>query len=256
MKHPFLVALVVTALFSLAEAIPGVVSTSFARTAPDPQDNRLNFYRAKRLLKTRIYASPDERVAFYSGCKFHFARGQEQRFATLEPDLDSCGYQVRKRKFRARRIEWEHVVPASWFGRDRSCWAHGGRKNCRRYDKWFRLAEADMHNLVPAIGELNADRSNYRFGEIDGEERRYGAVDFEVDRSRRVVEPRPEVRGDIARIAWYMRDTWGVSFSREQMRLFEQWNEADAVSAWECERNRRIKAIQGNGNPYVERDCQ
>ncbi|MBR5734766.1 MAG: endonuclease [Desulfovibrionaceae bacterium] len=28
------------------------------------------------------------------------------------------------------------------------------------------------------------------------------------------------------------------------------------VSDWECERNKRIKAIQGNGNPFVERVCR
>ena len=27
--------------------------------------------------------------------------------------------------------------------------------------------EADMHNLVPAIGELNADRSNYKFAALN-----------------------------------------------------------------------------------------
>ena len=31
--------------------------------------------------------------------------------------------------------------------------------------------EADMYNLYPAVGELNADRNNFRYGIIDGEER-------------------------------------------------------------------------------------
>jgi len=30
-------------------------------------------------------------------------------------------------------------------------------------------SEADMHNLVPAIGEINGDRSNYPYGNIRGE---------------------------------------------------------------------------------------
>ena len=38
--------------------------------------------------------------------------------------------------------------------------------------------EADLHNLVPAIGEINGDRSNFTFEHIDGEERVYGACDF------------------------------------------------------------------------------
>lgn len=59
--------------------------------------------------------------------------------------------------------------------------------------------EADLHNLVPAVGELNGDRSNYRMAVISGEDRTYGACDFEIDSSRKVVEPMAETRGDIAR---------------------------------------------------------
>jgi deoxyribonuclease-1 len=35
-------------------------------------------------------------------------------------------------------------------------------------------------NLVPSIGEINGDRSNYKFSMIGSEERQYGACDFEV----------------------------------------------------------------------------
>ena len=42
-------------------------------------------------------------------------------------------------------------------------WKDGGRKACSK-DPIFNKMEADMHNLVPAIGELNADRSNFRYG--------------------------------------------------------------------------------------------
>ncbi len=36
--------------------------------------------------------------------------------------------------------------------------------------------EADLHNLVPAVGEINGDRSNYRFGMISGERYRCGTT--------------------------------------------------------------------------------
>lgn len=48
-----------------------------------------------------------------------------------------------------------------------------------------------------------------------------------------------------------MRDEYGVSISRQQQQLFEAWAKQDPVDAWERERNRRIAAIQGHGNPYV-----
>ncbi len=52
---------------------------------------------------------------------------------------ESCGYKVRKNENRARRIEWEHVVPARQFGHQRQCWQDGGRKTAlktRSTAKW------------------------------------------------------------------------------------------------------------------------
>jgi len=45
-------------------------------------------------------------------------------------------------------------------------------------DPKLREMEADMMNLVPADGELNGDRSIYRFGMIPGEPRAYVACDL------------------------------------------------------------------------------
>jgi hypothetical protein len=42
--------------------------------------------------------------------------------------------------------------------------AAGGRKNCATNDAVFRQAEGDLNNLVPAVGEVNADRSNLSYG--------------------------------------------------------------------------------------------
>lgn len=72
----------------------------------------------------------------------------------MVPDLASCGYEVRKRSERANRIEWEHIVPAADFGRQRQCWQEGGRKNCVKNDPLFAQMEGDMHNLVPATRSM------------------------------------------------------------------------------------------------------
>jgi len=137
------------------------------------------------------------------------------------------------------------VVPAWWIGHQRQCWQQGGRKHCRKSDPVFRKAEADLHNLVPAVGEVNGDRSNYRFGMLEGEMRRYGSCDFEVEFKQRTVEPAAHIRGDIARIYFYMRATYGIRLSKQQRRLFEIWDRQDPEDEWERERKRRIaKAIQ------------
>ncbi|RTR06310.1 endonuclease [Halomonas nitroreducens] len=201
-----------------------------------------SFSAAKRLAEQEIYH--DRELTFYCQCAFDFEEG---------PELANCGYEVRKQQERASRIEWEHVVPAYDFGRQRQCWQEGGRDLCRSDDEVFRRAEVDLHNLVPSVGEVNGDRSNLRYGMLTGSDAyQYGQcqaqVSFEVD----AFQPPAYVRGDIARTYWYMRDTYGIRISRQQQQLFNAWPNQDPVDRWERERNRWITAIQSNSNPYVK----
>ena len=203
------------------------------------QTGPANFNEAKRLA-AKIYAGHP--YTFYCDCAF----------SGKQIDARSCGYAPRKNAKRGARLEWEHVVPAWEFGHQRQCWQHGGRKNCVKNDALFRRMEADLHNLVPAVGELNGDRSNYRFGMLEGEPRVYGQCDFEVDFKLRRAEPKDDRRGDVARIYFYMRDQYGLAISRQQNQLFTAWSKLDPPDAWECERNRRIAMLQGRGNPHVQ----
>ena len=206
--------------------------------AESPPHNISSFSQAKKIA-AEIYA--DQPESFYCGCQFD----------GKSVDASGCGYQPRKNAKRGSRIEWEHVVPAHAFGHTRECWREAictnsagerykGRKCCNKIDPIFRAMEADLHNLVPAVGELNGDRSNFSFSMIEGEPRAYGECDFEVDFKRRVVEPRPEVRGDIARIYFYMRESYALPISSKQQKLFEVWDRQDPISEWEIERQRRI----------------
>jgi len=212
-------------------------------------EHPVSFSKAKRLA-VQIYQGHE--VTIYCGCRYVY-QGKK-----LVPDPSSCGYEPRisvtkkgKSNARATRIEWEHVMPAWVFGHQRQCWQNGGRKACKK-DSVFAKMEADLHNLVPAIGELNGDRSNFKFTMMPGEPRAYGKCDFEVDFKSKSAEPPENVRGDIARIYFYMRDQYKLNMSAQQIRLMEAWSKSDPVDAWESERNKRIKSIQGNGNPYVE----
>ena len=58
--------------------------------------------------------------------------------------------------------------------------------------------------------------------------------------------------GDIARTMFYMSDTYGFNLSRQDEQLFAAWSRQDPPDGWEVERNRRIKAIQGKGNRFIE----
>ena len=179
-------------------------------------------------------------------------------------DPTDCGYTPRKNMTRGKVLEWEHVVPASFFGKHRSCWQKGhdkcvntkgeafkGRECCGRVDSTFKKMEADLHNLTPAVGELNGDRSDSPYGLVDGEPRQYGACDFEIGGTPRVTEPRDQVRGDAARIWLYMVDTYKIKITAAQRQMFEEWSAADPVDNWERLRDTRIDAAQGNRNPHV-----
>jgi deoxyribonuclease-1 len=43
--------------------------------------------------------------------------------------------------------------------------------------------------------------------------------------------------------------------SEKNRPLFDAWDREDPVDAWECERDRRIAALQGNHNPFVIAAC-
>lgn len=187
--------------------------------------------------------------SFYCGCQIHW-QGKKG-----VPDLASCGYQVRKNAQRANRIEWEHVVPAWQFGHQLQCWQNGGRKNCNK-DPLYRQIETDLHNLQPAIGEVNGDRNNFMYSQWRGGEGQYGQCPMKVDFKNKQAEPPARARGAIARTYFYMRDRYHLRLSRQQTQLFEVWNRQYPVSQWECTRDARIAKVQGQHNPYIQRACQ
>ena len=166
---------------------------------------------------------------------------------------------------RARQLEWEHVVPAEAFGQSFPEWRDGhpdcvhrkgkafkGRNCAAKMAVPFRYMEADLYNLQPAIGEVNQLRSNYSMAMIEGETRRFGSCDVEIE--DRKIEPRPDIRGDIARTYYYMDAAYpgrGV-ISEKNRKLFEAWDTEDLVDAWKRERVRRIEQLQGNTNPFVK----
>lgn len=186
-----------------------------------------------------IYA--DRPVDFYCGCAF---KGNKINMA-------SCGYIPRKQPKRAARVEWEHIVPAWVIGHQRQCWQKGGRKRCTASDPIFSKAEADLHNLVPVVGEVNGDRSNYGFGMLSEKPTQYGACPFVVNFKQRTAMPPEYSRGPIARTYLYMSERYQLRLSKQDRRLYDIWNRQYPVSEWEQWRNRSNACAQGNANRYV-----
>jgi len=56
-----------------------------------------------------------------------------------------------------------------------------------------------MHNLFPAVGELNADRKNFRFDFEIEKSGQYGACEFNVLFKQKRARVKKNLRGVIAR---------------------------------------------------------
>ncbi|WP_161776269.1 endonuclease [Polycyclovorans algicola] len=235
-----------------------VTPTAVAKptTSPAPQDIILeakgfptSFDAAKRLLERDVYF--DVRTDRYCGCSFD---------RSLTVDVKSCPMRTALYQDLQDSIEWEHVVPASDFGRQRACWRNppsgtSGRDHCGRVDKTFRMMEADPHNLIPVIGALNRIRSNHRFGMVASgtEDPVVLGCGFRVARADggRFIEPPDLVKGKIARIYFYMEDRYGHRIGRSQRRVFDAWNRQFPPDAFEIERDQRLAKAIGVSNPFV-----
>jgi len=219
-----------------------------------------SFSKAKKILMNQVYNTKDLQIAFYSQCTYSSKKQKNNKYK-LVVDKESCGYTPRKPKNkRTHYIEWEHIVPAHAFGHGLTCWLEGddkcyskskdkhykGRRCCNKVSKEFKYMQADMYNLVPSIGELNGDRSNFTFTQLSGESRKYGKVNFEVDFKARKVEPPEYAKGQIARTYLYFKKTYNLSISKKQMKLYQAWNKQYPMTDREKSLYKKIEKIQGN----------
>lgn len=209
-----------------------------------------NFVAAKKELP-KITRALDKPATVYCAVPITFnERGRWQ------VDPLAAGYRVRKNAKRAVRIEAEHVMPAWDFGHQLQCWAaKNGRKNCEKTSPEFNRMEGDLHNLFPALGEVNGDRNNFRFSDWNGTPTQYGSCQMVIDFAGKRAQPPQAARGLIARAYLYMSQQYGIRLADQQRKLYEAWNRQYAPSANECRRNQLIKKVQGNDNPFITARC-
>ncbi len=215
-----------------------------------------SFNAAKRMLEHQVYF--DHRMTIYCGAKFN-----AQKRVTLPAAFTAAAHEKR-----ATRVEWEHAVPAENFGRAFPEWRDGhpecvnrngkpfkGRRCAEKVNMEYRHMQADMYNLFPAIGAVNAVRSNKQYSTLPGSASAFGSCPAKVDGKR--FEPPDRAKGQVARAALYMADSYPkYRLSRQQLQLFEAWDKMYSVDAWECTRVKRIEKLQGNENARVKEACQ
>ena len=160
----------------------------------------------------------------------------------------------------------EHSWPNSWFGGE------------------VQPMYTDLHHLYPTDGFVNNKRSNYAFGETNGESYK-SANDFSKlgaytypGYTGTVFEPNDNYKGDFARTYFYMVTCYeeklpdwftnygtkeGVSQTIDgskypglrdwQLEMLMKWTKNDPVSAdKETPRNNAVYTIQNNRNPFID----
>ena len=157
----------------------------------------------------------------------------------------------------------EHSVPQSWF---------------EKYGNASKI-KADIVHVLPTDGFVNNQRGNYPLAKV-------GTVSYQSANgySKRgtcatpgyngtVFEPNNEIKGDMARIYFYMAtcyeedvDDWagnatasevfdGTSypaFKTWYLNMLMEWSKNDPVDAVEIARNNAVKLKQGNRNLFVD----
>lgn len=147
----------------------------------------------------------------------------------------------------------EHTVPQAWF-------TGSGVKS-------------DIVHVVPTDGKINGYRSDHPFGEVGNTYSqskngysKWGKARSGLGFSETVFEPNDEIKGDLARIYFYMvtrypeSKSWGNSvfantasgLTEWTLNMMMRWSREDPVDAREIARNNAVFEVQGNRNPYVD----
>lgn len=149
----------------------------------------------------------------------------------------------------------EHSWPQSWFNKNN------------------KIPRTDLHHIFATDGQVNHDRDNYPFGEVNSASSifsngsKLGSCKT-PGYTGTVFEPIDEYKGDFARAIMYMSvryyqedSNWNSSPMTEKsdikpwaIAMLLRWNESDPVSQKEIARNNVIyDDYQRNRNPFV--DC-
>lgn len=149
----------------------------------------------------------------------------------------------------------EHSMPKSWFSE-------------------ASPMRTDLVHVIPADGYVNNRRSNYPFGETNGENyqsnngfSKVGSCTYS-GYSGTVFEPADEYKGDLARIYFYMAtcyedkiSNWSSpmlagnkypAYTTWAINMLLEWAAADPVSQKETDRNNGVYSLQENRNPFVD----
>ena len=215
---------------------------------------------AKHILQDLIYTDYFETI--YCGATYH----PKTKKIIAYPDV----FNETVIANRSERIEYEHIVPVENFGRtfkewrkgDKRCVSKGihykGRKCANKVNKKFRLMQADMYNLYPSVGSVNAIRMNKPFIRLPQNIEPVFGTSCLFKVADNSVEPPDRAKGIVARTYLYFSEVYPKRFqlNTQQLHQMIDWHIQYPVTEWECTRTARIEAIQKSENLITKEACQ
>lgn len=218
--------------------------------------------------------NPDNVILFYSGYSW-----PKECQDTLTANLPDYCFENNDRE--ADYTEWnrEHIWSKS----------HGDFEDEDGYE--FKIerggyalgAHTDAHHLVAAERAMNSTKNNRFFDDCHDGINDDNLVDRDFGNytcGEWYFEPRDEVKGDVARMLFYMAVRYegeqgdyvdlelttslylyedsaiGIADSKapyyENLEVLLRWHSEDPVSEWEIERNETVYGFQGNRNPFID----
>lgn len=138
-------------------------------------------------------------------------------------------------------IQWMNIVSPKYYFSNKMCYEEklcidnkgtrfGGIRCCRKKDMVFNQFENDLHHLVPELPTFKKLINHYGCGKLT---------------------PNDKLKGIIGRMFLYMNLKYKLSLPRSEKILYEKWNREYPPCEWERKRNKIIKNIQGDANPYI-----
>lgn len=141
-------------------------------------------------------------------------------------------------------IKASHIYPQGNIRQHLDC---GTKRQCMRDSPRHNSIASDLHNLVPANSRFDMKRTNTIFGNLGAE---IQANNCGIKRKMHVIEPPEHLKGDIARVIFYMHTQYELPMLGNQSVL-EDWSKLDPPSEDEIARDIKIESLQNNNNPHV-----
>lgn len=113
----------------------------------------------------------------------------------------------------------------------------------------YSTSKADIHHLFPCEIGINSERGSLPFTECSGGGLEEGRA---CNVGRDGFEPPDGHKGRVALAVFYVSVRYGIPVDNAQERVLRDWVRRFPPTSDDLERDRRVKEVQGNSNPFVQ----